>query len=763
MLEKNVSLKISGMHCASCAMLIEKTLNKVDGTSSAVVNYATETVNIVYDEDTVDITSINLAIEKLGFKVLDSHENIEKIKSKEESSLRTRLIVSLLFTTPLFYISMAPMVGFVDLPYPKILSHTQEPLLYSIVSLVLCLPVIIFGYKFYESGINAIVKRSPNMDSLVTLGVGASLVYSIYSMSLLILGQEIMLHDNLYFESAAVIITLITLGKFLESKSKNKTNEAVKKLIRLQPKTANIIRLGQEMSIPISEAKIGDIVVVRPGERIPIDGTVISGYSSVDESMLTGESIPVEKKVESEVIGGSINKNGTFQFRIEKMSADTVLSQIIKMIEEAQGSKAPIAKMADKVAGYFVPAVLLIAITAALVWFATTRNFSYAFTSFVSILVIACPCALGLATPTAIIVGTGKAASLGMLFKNAEALETLHKVNTVMFDKTGTLTSGTPYVTDIISENEDYILSIASSAERGSEHPLAEAILSAAKGRRLALPLISHFVNHPGYGIEVVIDEKQVFLGNKKLMEREGIELGKYEIKSNVLAKEGKTCMYISEDSKLIGIIAVLDTLKAGTQYSIDKLNKMGIRTIMLTGDNEKTALTIAKEAGVAEVIYEVLPDEKSSEVKKEQESGKIVAMVGDGINDAPALTQADVGIAIGSGTDVAIESADLVLVRSTIADVLNAIALSKNTIKNIKQNLFWAFFYNVLGIPLAAGVLYPFRDVLIYTRVGEAISMVLGETFLLNPMFAALAMSFSSVSVIANALRLNAFKSKHN
>ncbi len=761
MVGRNVSLKISGMHCASCASLIEKTLNKIDGTSEVSVNYGSETANLIYDENVIDIDSIKLSIEKLGFKIVDSSEYVEKIRSEEEHSLFIRLVVSLIFTVPLFYISMAPMIGFISLPYPEILSHTQNELMYAIVSLALCLPVMIVNYKFYTSGVNAIAQRSPNMDSLVTLGTSASVVYSLYSIGAMILGQDIMLHDNLYFESAAVILTLVTLGKFLESKSKSKTNEAINKLIRLQPKTANIVRFGEEVSIPISEVTIGDIIVMRPGERIPIDGTVIDGYSSVDESMLTGESIPVEKKVDSPVIGGSINKNGYFQFRVEKLPEDTVLSQIIKMIEEAQGSKAPIAKMVDKVSSYFVPAVLLTAITAAFIWFATTRNFNLTFTAFVSILVIACPCALGLATPTAIIVGTGKGASLGILFKNAEALEMLHQVDTIMFDKTGTLTSGTPFVTDIVSDNEDYILSIASSAERGSEHPLAEAILNAAKGRRLALPSINHFINHPGYGIEVIIDNKKIFLGNKKLMEQEEIPLEKYEIKSNILAKEGKTCMYISEDSRLIGIIAVLDTLKAGTRNSIEELNRMGIQTIMLTGDNEKTALTIAKEAGVQEVIYEVLPDEKSSEVKKEQERSKTVAMVGDGINDAPALTQADVGIAIGSGTDVAIESASVVLVKSSIADVVNAISLSKNTINNIKQNLFWAFFYNVLGIPLAAGILYPFRDYLIYTQIGEAVSWILGENFLLNPMFAALAMSFSSVSVILNALRLNTFKPK--
>ncbi len=761
MIERNISLKISGMHCASCSALIEKTLSKLDGTSSVAVNYGTETANLTYDEDLIDIGSIKLSVEKLGFKVVNSSENVEVIKSKEERSLFIRLVISLIFTIPLFYISMAPMISFVSLPYPQILSHTQEPLLYSIVSLILCLPVVIFGYKFYISGINAISQRSPNMDSLVTLGTWASLIYSLYYMALMFLGQNIMLHDNLYFESAAVIITLVTLGKFLESKSKSKTNESIKKLVGLQPKTANIIKFGEEIPIPIDEVKIGDIVAVRPGERIPIDGTVINGYSSVDESMLTGESMPVEKKVDSKVIGGSINKNGYFQFRIEKMSSETVLAQIVKMIEEAQGSKAPIAKLADKVSGYFVPVVLLISVLSALVWFAVTRNFNLAFTAFVSVLVIACPCALGLATPTAIIVGTGKGASLGILFKNAEALETLHKVDTIMFDKTGTLTSGKPFVTDIVCENEDYILSIASSAERSSEHPLAEAIMNAAKGRRLALPLINHFINHPGYGIEVSIDDKLIFLGNEKLMDRENIELGEYKIKAAVLAKEGKTCMYISEDSKLIGIIAVLDTLKEGTKTSISQLNKMGIQTIMLTGDNEKTALTIAKEAGVKEVIYEVLPNEKSSEVKKEQENGKIVAMVGDGINDAPALTQANVGIAIGSGTDIAIESASVVLVKSSIADVLNAISLSKSTIRNIKQNLFWAFFYNTLGIPLAAGVLYPFRDYIMYTRIGEILSLVLGDSFLLNPMFAALAMSFSSVSVILNALRLNTFKPK--
>ncbi len=506
---------------------------------------------------------------------------------------------------------------------------------------------------------------------------------------------------------------------------------------------------------------MGDIVIVRPGERIAIDGVIVSGYSAVDESMLTGESIPVEKKEGSRVIGGSINKNGTFEFKVNRIGSETVLSQIIQLVEESQQSKAPIAKLADTVSGYFVPIVLLIAIVVAFLWFVFTMDVNFAFTRFVTVLVIACPCALGLATPTSIIVGIGKGAQLGILFKNATSLQTGHKVSVMMFDKTGTLTNGTPYVTDIIAENEDYLLAIASSAERGSEHPLAEAILKAAEGKKLELPTIRDFKNHPGYGIEVYIKNKRILLGNRKFIEREHIDTSKYDVKADILAKEGKTCMYVSEGKKLIGIIAILDTLKKETKYAIEQLRNMHIKTIMVTGDNERTAFAIAKEANVDEVISDVVPAEKSSEVKKQQKSGSIVAMVGDGINDAPALVQADVGIAIGSGTDVAIESADIVLVKSNVFDAVNAISLSRATMRNIKENLFWAFFYNILGIPLAAGVLYLFRDALIYTRIGEALSLLLGEQFLLNPMFAALAMSFSSVTVLLNALRLNTFKAK--
>ena len=761
-MEKNIKLKIAGMHCVACAVSIEKSLNKIDGVNRADVNYATESANIVYNNKIVGLEAINLAIEKLGFKVVDKDESIDKIKEKEDKLLFIRLVVSLIFTIPLFYISMAPMIAFIKLPYPNILSHTQDPLLFAIISFILCIPVIAFAYKFYINGFMSFMQKSPNMDTLIALGTGASVIYSLYSMYLINIGANIKPHEGLYFESAAVIITLVTLGKYLESKSRSKTNEAIKKLIKLQPKTANIIRFTKEVSIPIEDIKIGDIVVVRPGERIPIDGTVIDGYSSVDESMLTGESIPVEKKMGDKIIGASINKNGFFQFRTEKIGDDTALSQIIKLIEESQGSKAPIAKLADIVSGYFVPIVLLIAIAASFAWFITTKDFNFAFTTFVSILVIACPCALGLATPTAIIVGTGKGAQLGILFKNAEALETTHKIDTIMFDKTGTLTNGKPYVTDIIAKNEDYVLSLASSAERGSEHPLAEAIIRAAKGKHLALPPIRNFKNYPGYGIEVYVNDKRILLGNKKFMDKEDISIGEYEIKSNILSKEGKTSMYISEDNKLIGIIAVLDTLKEGSKETVLELNKMNIKTVMITGDNEKTAFSIAKEVNVNEFISDVLPREKSNEIKKQQQNGKIVAMVGDGINDAPALTQANVGIAIGSGTDIAIDSADIVLIKSNISDVLNAISLSKATIRNIKQNLFWAFFYNILGIPLASGILYLFRDVLIYTRIGGGLSLILGEQFLLNPMFAALAMSFSSISVILNALRLNTFKPKN-
>ncbi|WP_047104591.1 heavy metal translocating P-type ATPase [Brachyspira hyodysenteriae] len=753
-----MTLKIGGMHCAACSRAVERALKKTEGIEDANVNIATEKAVFNYDDKKLKYDDIVNVVVKAGYQVLGKEEDPAVVKAREIKEQKIRLIVSAIFSIPLFYISMAPMVSFVKFPIPSFLVHHINPQVFSIVAIFLCVPVMISGYKFYTLGFPALFRGSPNMDSLVAIGTTAAFTYSIYSTVLSFMGLNP--HgENLYYESAAVIITLVQFGKYLEARSKGKTGEAIKKLMGLQPKTATIIKDGEEKEIKISDVKVDDIVLVRPGEKIPVDGVIIEGYSSVDESMLTGESIPVEKSVGDKVVGASINKTGSFKFKAQKVGADTALAQIIKLVEDAQGSKAPIAHIADVVSSYFVPAVITIALISGIIWFIALHNFVFSLTVFVSVLVIACPCALGLATPTAIMVGTGKGAELGILFKNAEALEVSEKINAVMFDKTGTLTEGKPYVTDIISDDKDKLLLIAASAENGSEHPLGEAIVREAKEKNIKLLNIENFKAIAGFGIEVFIDNKKVLMGNDKLMNKENINTENYNSYMDKLSKEGKTPMYVSYDNKLLGIIAVADKLKKESIEAINRLHKLGIKTAMITGDNKNTANSVAKEAGIDIVFAEVLPEEKSNEVKKLQDQGLTVAMVGDGINDAPALTQANVGIAIGSGTDVAIESADIVLVKSNTNDVVTAIELSKATMRDIKQNLFWAFCYNVIGIPIAAGVLHVFREPLIASSIGGFLTAIMGKDLLLNPIFAALAMSLSSVSVVTNALRLNFFK----
>ncbi|QTM11278.1 heavy metal translocating P-type ATPase [Brachyspira hyodysenteriae] len=753
-----MTLKIGGMHCAACSRAVERALKKTEGIEDANVNIATEKAVFNYDDKKLKYDDIVNVVVKAGYQVLGKEEDPAVVKAREIKDQKIRLIVSAIFSIPLFYISMAPMVSFIKFPIPSFLVHHINPKVFSIVAIFLCVPVMISGYKFYTLGFPALFRGSPNMDSLVAIGTTAAFTYSIYSTVLAFMGLNP--HgENLYYESAAVIITLVQFGKYLEARSKGKTGEAIKKLMGLQPKTATIIKDGEEKEIKIADVKVDDIVLVRPGEKIPVDGVIIEGYSSVDESMLTGESIPVEKSVGDKVVGASINKTGSFKFKAQKVGADTALAQIIKLVEDAQGSKAPIAHIADVVSSYFVPAVITIALISGIIWFIALHNFVFSLTVFVSVLVIACPCALGLATPTAIMVGTGKGAELGILFKNAEALEVSEKINAVMFDKTGTLTEGKPYVTDIISDYKDKLLLIAASAENGSEHPLGEAIVREAKEKNIKLLNIENFKAIAGFGIEVFIDNKKVLMGNDKLMNKENINTENYNSYMDKLSKEGKTPMYVSYDNKLLGIIAVADKLKKESIEAINRLHKLGIKTAMITGDNKNTANSVAKEAGIDIVFAEVLPEEKSNEVKKLQDQGLTVAMVGDGINDAPALTQANVGIAIGSGTDVAIESADIVLVKSNTNDVVTAIELSKATMRDIKQNLFWAFCYNVIGIPIAAGVLHVFREPLIASSIGGFLTAIMGKDLLLNPIFAALAMSLSSVSVVTNALRLNFFK----
>lgn len=742
--EKNIqshTYKIEGMTCSACASRVEKVTNKMPGVENAVVNFATEKLSVSYDADAVSFGDIKAKVEKAGYKLIrEDEQKVEEKKKKldEKGKLLWRLILSLIFAVPLLTITMGHMVG---MPLPKIIDPMMNSLNFAIIQLVLTIPVMIIGYKFYYIGYKNLFKLSPNMDSLIAIGTSAAFIYSLYGTYKIYTGDG-SYAMSLYYEAAVTILALITLGKYLEAISKGKTSQAIKKLMGLAPKTAIIVRDGKELVIPIDEVIVGDIVIVKPGEKLPVDGEVIEGATAVDEAMLTGESIPVEKTVGSKVIGASINKTGFIKYKATKVGKDTALSQIIKLVEDAQGSKAPIAKMADIIASYFVPIVIGLAILASIGWLIAGESGVFALTIFISVLVIACPCALGLATPTAIMVGTGKGAEYGVLIKGGEALEVTHQIDTIVFDKTGTITEGKPVVTDIITTtiSEDELLSIAASSEKGSEHPLGEAIVKGAEERNIKFKEISNFKAIPGHGIQVEIEGKVILLGNKKLMTENSIEIGDLGVKSDKLANEGKTPMYIAINNKLEGIIAVADTVKPSSKEAIENLHKMGIKVAMITGDNKKTADAIAKQVGIDIVLAEVLPEDKANEVKKLQEKGSKVAMVGDGINDAPALAQADIGIAIGTGTDVAIESANIVLMKGDLKDVATAIKLSKATIRNIKQNLFWAFGYNVLGIPVAMGVLHIFGGPL------------------LNPMIGAAAMSLSSVSVLTNALRLRGF-----
>ncbi|NLB78480.1 MAG: heavy metal translocating P-type ATPase [Clostridiaceae bacterium] len=742
--KREILLPISGMTCAACVKAVERAIGKLEGINEVNVNLATEKAKIVYDNSKVRISQIKDVISKAGYKALEveTGEQADYERERRESEIKTlwrKFILAIVFTIPLFYIAMGHMMG---LPIPEIISPHMHPVNFGLIQLVLVIPSIIAGYKFYTVGFSRLIMREPNMDSLIAVGTSAAILYGIYAIIRIINGHNEYAQD-LYFESAGVIISLILLGKYLESVSKGKTSEAIKKLMGLAPKTAIVVDNGKEIVIPIEEVEVGDIILVKPGDKMPVDGEVVDGRTSVDESMLTGESIPVEKNPGDKVIGASINKNGTISFKATKVGKDTALAQIIKLVEDAQGSKAPIAKMADIIAGYFVPIVMAIAVIAGLAWFISGESVVFSLTIFISVLVIACPCALGLATPTAIMVGTGKGAEYGVLIKGGEALETTHKIKTIVFDKTGTITEGKPIVTDIITTglvSESELLQLSASAEKASEHPLGEAIVNEAKSKSVELLNVDNFEAIPGHGIEVVIQGKNMILGNKKMMDERKIEIN-LQKESDKLAGEGKTPMYVAIDNRLAGIIAVADVIKPSSKSAIRALHSMGLEIAMITGDNKRTAEAIARQAGIDRVLAEVLPQDKANEIKKLQSEGKKVAMVGDGINDAPALAQADIGIAIGSGTDVAMESADIVLMRSDLMDVPTAIQLSKRTISNIKQNLFWAFAYNSAGIPIAAGLLYLFGGPL------------------LNPMIAAGAMAFSSVSVLTNALRLKRFK----
>lgn len=739
---------IEGMTCASCAQTIEKAVGKLSGVDKVSVNLATEKMQVSYNPSAISVSDVTGAVSNSGYAAVlettdtQNHSREEKREKKEKrmKQLLNRFGISIIFTIPLLIISMGPMVG---MPLPNIVDPTINAFNFTLLQLILTLPIMVVSWEYFQKGFKTLFKGHPNMDSLIALGTAAAFVYSLAATIATGLGYG-NFSDLLYYEVTGVILTLHTLGLFLEERSKGQMSSAIEKLVNLAPKTARVIRNGVEQEITVDEVALGDVIRVRPGESMPVDGVVVEGRTSVDESMLTGESIPVEKESGDEVIGASINKNGSIDYRATRVGSDTTLSQIIKLVEDAQGSKAPIARMADIITGYFVPIVIALAVFAGIAWLIAGQSGIFALSVIITTLVIACPCALGLATPTSIMVGTGKGAEHGVLIKSGEALETTHNLDTIVFDKTGTLTEGKPIVTDILVTpliTKENLLYYAASGETGSEHPLGEAIVQKSKEENMTLAKPDHFEAIPGHGIRVEIEGKDMYIGNRKLMLEQKIDLSSMEKESDRLADEGKTPMYLSVDGELAGIIAVADTLKENSMKAVKELRRRGVEVIMITGDNKRTAKAIAKQVGIDSVLSEVLPEDKAKEVKKLQEAGKKVAMVGDGINDAPALAQADIGIAVGSGTDVAIESADIVLMRNDLTAVLTAIDLSHVTLRNIKQNLFWAFAYNFVGIPVAMGLLYIFSGPL------------------MSPMFAAVAMSFSSVSVLLNALRLRRFK----
>ncbi len=738
---------IEGMSCASCAMTVENAVSKMPGVDKASVNLATE-IMTVEANDSVTPEDIAKVVDGVGYgarlRGKSVEEELEEKNEKKEAHLREmkrNLTISAIFAVPLLFIAMADMVG---IPMPAFLSPMQSPVSYALIQLALVLPIIWIGRRFFVDGFKALSKGHPNMDSLVALGTSAAFLYSLYGTYHVLEGHA-HFAMNLYYESAGVILTLITLGKYFEDVSKGKTSMAIQTLVGLAPKMATVLRDGQEVEIPVEEVQVGDLIRVKPGEKVPVDGVVTEGNSTVDESMLTGESIPVSKSVGDEVIGASLNKTGSFILKATKIGKDTALSQIIQLVEQAQGSKAPIAKLADKVSGVFVPIVIGLALVSGLAWyFLGQESWVFALTITISVLVIACPCALGLATPTAIMVGTGKGAENGILLKSGEALEEANHVNMVVFDKTGTITNGTPVVTDVVTADHtdaDALVRLAASLEVASEHPLGEAIVAKAKKQGATFDEVTNFEAIPGFGIKGHVGETLVFLGNEKWMRENGLADAKMNEKANHFAEQGKTPLYIGYNDAVQGLIVVADTVKESSARAIQTLHEMGIQVAMMTGDHERTAQAIAAEVGIDRVFSEVLPQDKANYVSKLQEEGYIVAMVGDGINDAPALAQAQVGIAIGTGTDVAIESADAVLMKSDLMDVPAMLKLSRATIRNIKENLFWAFAYNVIGIPFAMGVLHLFGGPL------------------LNPMIAGAAMSFSSVSVVLNALRLKRWK----
>ena len=752
------TFNVSGMTCSACSAHVEKAVCRLEGVAEVNVSLLTNSMQVTYDEDAASSEAIIAAVKNSGYGASLPQAagtaapavRQEDVMAGELAQMKHRMVWSFAFLIPLFYISMGHMMG---APLPGFLTGTDNALAFAFTQLLLTLPIMYLNDKYYKVGFKTLFRGAPNMDSLIAVGSMAAVAYGVFAIYQIGFGLGhgdgdlvAKYHMDLYFESAGMILTLITLGKFLETRSKGKTSQAITRLMDLAPKTARVLREGGEMEIPVEEVLVGDRIVVRPGQAIPVDGTVVEGASAVDESALTGESLPVDKGPGDKVAAASINKSGSFVFEATRVGQDTTLAQMIRLVEEASSSKAPIAKLADKVAGVFVPVVMVIAAVTALVWLAVTRSPEQALTAGVAVLVISCPCALGLATPVAIMVGTGKGAENGILVKSAEALETLHAIDTVVLDKTGTLTQGRPQVTDILPAGgvtESALLGLAACLEAPSEHPLGAAIVEEAGARGLPRQPVERFAAVHGRGVEAVLGGRRCLAGNRAMMEEAGGDLSAWEDRAQALAAQGKTPLYFAKDTSLLGLIAVADTPKPTSRDAVAAFRSLGIDVIMLTGDNRRTADAIGAQLGVTEVMAEVLPQDKERKVSELQSQGRKVAMVGDGINDAPALARADVGLAIGAGTDVAIESADIVLMKSDLLDAAAAVELSRATIRNIKENLFWAFFYNSLGIPLAAGVFFP----------------LLG--WQLNPMFAAAAMSLSSVCVVSNALRLRFFKSK--
>ena len=741
--------KLSGMTCASCAMTVEMAVKDLETVEEVSVNLATERLSLVPKEG-FDSQQVLDAVAEVGYQAEEkgkdrpSDVNEEAaMKAQELRRKKQELLILLVTALPLLYISMGSMVG---LPLPSFLDHMAHPLVFVLSQLLLTLPAVWIGRGFYQRGFRNLIKRHPNMDSLIAVGTSAAFFYSLYSVGQVFLGYHAFVHQ-LYFESVAVIIALVLLGKYLESSAKGRTSQAIQSLLELVPSQATVIRYGEAVAIDTEDIRVGDIIRIKPGERMPVDGLVTEGQTFVDESMMTGESVPIEKKVGDTITSATINQNGGIDYQATRVGSDTTLAQIVRLVEEAQGSKAPIAALADKISLYFVPIVLSLATLSALAWYVLAgESLSFSLSIFIAVLVIACPCALGLATPTAIMVGTGKGAENGILIKSGQALEAAYQLDTIVLDKTGTITVGKPSLTDLLplgAFNRSDLLQLIASAEQHSEHPLAQAILEAAEEEGLDLLPVSHFEAIVGRGLSAQVEGRQLLVGNESLMKEKNIDSSAFQEQLLELSQEGKTAMFVAVDGQLAGIIAVADEMKSSSLSAVQELQSMGLEVIMLTGDREETATAIAQKAGIPKVIAGVLPDGKAAAIKDLQEAGKKLAMVGDGINDAPALVQADVGIAIGSGADVAIESADVVLMHSDLQDVVKAIKLSQATIRNIKENLFWAFAYNTLGIPIAMGLLHLFGGPL------------------LNPMLAGLAMSLSSVSVVVNALRLGRFKMK--